>query len=280
MIIDRSADDEKILNEAGFYWREANGVKVIVSRGLEAAGFVNGFSTRMGGVSPFPADALNLGGFNHDSRENIYENRRRFLAALGVDHKLALAFQVHSDKIIEVETQDEAVDSDEKADAVLSAASGVLAAVKTADCVPILLGDPKTGAFAAVHAGWRGTVQSIAPKTIARMQQAHGSDPAEMVAAIGPAATCKMYEVGSDVIEEFARNFEDTSRYFTPTRYGHAMVDLHAANRDQLIASGIPAENISIAPFCTMERIDLFFSYRIEKDTYGNGRMLSVIGRA
>ncbi|MBV9242383.1 MAG: laccase domain-containing protein, partial [Acidobacteria bacterium] len=85
-----SADDE-ILRAAGFYWREKDGVKILVSHSLEDAGFINGFSTRGGGVSPFPENSLNLAGFKDDERENIYENRRRFLWTLGGEYSLALA---------------------------------------------------------------------------------------------------------------------------------------------------------------------------------------------
>lgn len=253
---------------------------MLVSRTLEDAGFVNGFSTRLGGVSPFPKNSLNLAGFNDDTRENIYENRRRFLDAIGGEYSLALAFQTHSDKFISVASSADACDSDIEADAVISDADGVLAGVKTADCVPVLIADPKTRSFAAVHAGWRGTVQSIAAKIVSQLRSAYGANAADMIAAIGPAASCKMYEIGQDVIDQFAANFANSESYFTPTSDGHAMVDLHAANRDQLIEAQLRPENISVAPFCTMESSDLFFSYRREKQDFGKtGRLLSVIGR-
>ncbi|MFN0141777.1 MAG: peptidoglycan editing factor PgeF [Pyrinomonadaceae bacterium] len=273
--------DDETLAKSGFYWREAGGVKVLVSRSLEDAGFVNGFSTRVGGVSPFPAGSLNLAGFDDDTAENIFENRRRFLAAFGGDLTLALAWQVHGDAIRMVETIDDVGDSEIKADAVMSNLQGVLAAVKTADCVPILIGDRETGAFVAVHAGWRGTVQSIVKKAVAKLQETYGSNPSDMIAAIGPAASCESYEIGREVIDEFDQNFGEASKkYFTPTRDGHALVDLHAANRDQLTTAGLTSQNIFSAPFCTMERGDLFFSYRREKPDFGKtGRLLSVIGR-
>jgi len=231
-------------------------------------------------VSPFPENSLNLAGFKDDTRENIYENRRRFLAALDTDHKLALAFQNHGDNILKVESAADAEDSDTHADAVMSNAENVLAGVKTADCVPVLIADPKTRAFVAVHAGWRGTVQSIVTKAVRRLHETYGAEPQDMIAAIGPAASCKMYEVGQDVMDQFAANFTGSDRYFTPTSEGHTMVDLHAANRDQLLQAQLRPENIATAPFCTMERSDLFFSYRREKQDFGRtGRLLSVIGR-
>lgn len=254
---------------------------MLVCRSLESAGFVNGFSTRHGGVSPFPKNSLNLAGFNEDTAENIHENRRRFLCAFPGGLELALAWQIHGDRIRLVRERNEIGDSDERADAVASDLTGVLAGVKTADCVPVLIGDPKTGAYAAVHAGWRGTVQSIVKKAIAELEGVYGSKPEDLICAIGPAAGCENYEIGQDVIDDFQDNFGDESdKYFTPTREGHALVDLHAANHDQLLSVGVKRENIHIAPFCTMERPDLFFSYRLEKQQFGKtGRLLSVVGR-
>lgn len=272
--------EEQTLADSGFYWRERGGVKVLVSRALEDAGFVNGFSTRLGGVSPFPDGDLNLAGFNEDTAENIYENRRRFLQAFDGDLRLAMVWQVHGDAIKIVREPDDIGDSDEKADAVISDLFGVLAGVKTADCVPVLIGDPKTGAYAAIHAGWRGTVQSIVSKAVKELERTYGSDPKELIAAIGPAAGCENYEIGQEVIDEFAANFTGSEKYFTSTREGHALVDLHLANRDQLLDCGLANDNIFTAPYCTMERPDLFFSYRLEKQKYGKtGRLMSVIGR-
>lgn len=276
----RWSADEEILKDSGFYWRDRDGVKILVCGPLEGAGFVNGFSTRIGGVSPFPKNSLNLAGFKDDEAENIYENRRRFLSVIGGEYKLALVFQNHGDNILRVDSAPKTTDSDIQADGVLSDAQNVLAGVKTADCVPILIGDPNTQAFAAVHAGWRGTVRSIATKAVKELQQLYGAKPEDMVAAIGPAASCKLYEVGQDVIEQFSTSFADSDRYLRQTRNGHALVDLHNANRDQLIQTRVPEERIFAAPLCTMERSDLFFSYRREKQDFGRtGRLLSVIGR-
>ncbi len=253
---------------------------MLVCTALEAKGFTNGFSTRLGGVSAFPNGDLNLAGFNEDEAENIYENRHRFLAAFDGDFSLALVWQVHGDQIKPVNSRDDIGDSEEKADAVVSDLPNILAGAKTADCVPVLVGDPVTGAFAAIHAGWRGTAQSIVVKAIDELKSLYGSDPANLIGAIGPAAGCSNYEIGRDVIDAFAANFAESDKYFRSTREGHALVNLHQANRDQLTASGIRDINIFTAPFCTMERPDLFFSYRLEKQRHGKtGRLLSVIGR-
>lgn len=256
---------------------------------MEDAGFANGFSTRLGGVSvlsdrnasaggQFVGD-LNLAGFDDDSPENICENRRRFLGLFHGDFELAVVWQVHGDTVKTVKSMDDVRSSEDRADALISNRKDVLVGVKTADCVPVLIGDRRTGAFAAVHAGWRGTVQSIVAKAINEMSRVFGSNASDLICAIGPAACGQNYEIGQDVIDAFATNFVESGKYFSPTHKGHALVDLHLANKDQLIDCGATEENIFTAPFCTMERNDLFFSYRLEKQKYGKtGRLLSVIG--
>src|ERR1700730_16548375 len=144
------------LQNNGFYWRERDGVRALVCAPLEQAGFTNAFSTRLGGVSPMPNDALNLAGFNEDDAENIYENRRRFLKLFEGDWTLTGCWQVHSADVRLVHNQQD----DKYCDALVSSTPHILLVVKTADCVPVLIADSKTGAFAAVHAGWRGTSQS------------------------------------------------------------------------------------------------------------------------
>jgi polyphenol oxidase len=271
--------DEQSLAETGFYWRGRDDVKVLVCRPLENAGFTNGFSTRTGGVSPFPDNSLNLAGFDEDSPKNILENRRRFLNIFETNYKLTSAWQVHGDNVKVVATEQDVENTEEKFDALVSDLPGILIGVKTADCVPVLIGDPATSAFAAVHAGWRGTSKSIVSRAVEKMSEAYGSEPSDLICAVGPAALCGRYEVGQDVIDAFASNFPVHEKYFSPTRDGHALVDLHLANKDQLTACGVKAPNIFTAPFCTIERTDLFFSYRVEKKLYGKaGRMMSVIG--
>ena len=254
-------------------------MKVLVCRALEEKGFANGFSTRLGGVSPFPENDLNLSGFDIDSKENITENRRRFLLLFDGDFQIVSAWQTHSTDVRAVKNFDDAKDANQKADALVSNLPGVLVGVKTADCVPILIGDAKTKAFAAIHAGWRGTVQSIAVKVIENMRENYGTNPKDLICAIGPAATCKNYEIGQDVIDAFTENFLKSNHLFQKTHGGHALIDLHLANKEQLLSTGVAPENVFTAPFCTMERSDLFFSYRREKKLYGKtGRLMSVIG--
>ena len=271
---------DESLAENGFYWREKDGVKVLICRPLEEKGFANGFSTRLGGVSEFPVNALNLAGYDEDSEENIAENRRRFLNLFDANYTLASVWQIHSADVRVVKNLADAKDGNYKMDALVSSAESVLLGVKTADCVPVLIGDLRTKAFAAIHAGWRGTVQSIAQKAIEKLRVHYGTNPKDLVAAIGPAATCKNYEIGQDVIDAFRENFPNSANLFTKTKENHALIDLHTANKEQLLDIGVLPENIFIAPLCTMERTDLFFSYRKEKKLYGKtGRLMSVIGR-
>ena len=273
------------LENPDFYWREIDGVRALICAPLEQDGFVNGFSTRLGGVSQMPNDALSLAGFNEDSAENILENRRRFLKLFSGEWALAGCWQVHGADIRVVHELEEARPAENQlgdtiyCDAIVSDTPGVLAGVKTADCVPILMGDPKTGAFAAVHAGWRGTLATIVQIAVGRLVSEFGVHPANLRVAIGAAAGPCCYEVGQDVIDAFTNKFAYGMGLFKTTRPGHALVDLLSANRFQLMSAGVNRERIHSAPICTMCRTDLFFSYRKEKGVHGKvGRLMSVIG--
>ena len=232
-----------------------------------------------------PRDSLNLAGFNEDVAENIYENRRRFLKLFPGDWTLTGCWQIHSADVRVVHDEQDAAQKpgvlgdDVYCDALVSNTPKVLLAVKTADCVPILLGDPATGAFAAVHAGWRGTSTSIIQRAIEQLEKEYGARSQDLRAAIGPAANICCYEVGSEVIDLFKERFPQSEGLLQPTRDGHARIDLQQANRNQLISAGVSPERIHLAPLCTMDRNDLFFSYRHEKKLNGRvGRLMSVIG--
>jgi len=278
---------DKELERAGFYWRENSGVRALVCSALEADGFVNGFSTRGGGVSSMPAGSLNLAGFHEDAAENILENRRRFLKLFPGEWTLAGCWQVHGADVRVVTDLTDARPAEDSlgetvyCDAVLSDASHILAAVKTADCVPILIADPESHAFAAVHAGWRGTFAGIVLYALERLEKEYQAVPENLRVAVGPAAAQCCYEVGPEVIDGFRERFAYAEELFTPTENGHARIDLLKANQRQFADAGVEIERIHIAPFCTMCRTDLFFSYRQEKKQLGKvGRLMGVIGRA
>jgi YfiH family protein len=278
---------EPDLTQAGFYWREIDGVRALICAPLEQDGFVNGFSTRLGGVSDMPRNALSLAGFNDDKAENILENRRRFLKLFPGSWALAGCWQVHGADVrvvndfLEAKPAEDATGDTIYCDAIASNAAGVLAGIKTADCVPILLGDARTGSFAAVHAGWRGTLAGIGLVAVKRLAAEYGARPVDLRVAIGASAGPCCYEVGAEVIEAFKNKFVDGAKLFTATKPGHALVDLLQSNRDQLVAAGVAAEKIHTAPICTMCRTDLLFSYRREKSVNGKvGRLMAVIGKS
>ena len=229
------------------------------------------------------AGALNLAGFADDTAENIYENRRRFLRLFPGEWTLAACWQMHGADVLVVRERprQSGVGEEEHCDALATDLPNILLGVKTADCVPVILGDAKTGACAAVHAGWRGTSASIMVRTLERMRDEYGTNSANVRAAIGPAALACCYEVGAEVLDIFRARFPYAGELLVPTRRGHARIDLHQANRRQLIDAGVAAERIHAAPLCTMCRTELFFSYRREKPTHGRtGRLLAVIGKS
>ena len=278
-----TTDDQ--LYDAGFYWRELDGVRALVCATLEEDGFVNGFSTRGGGVSEMPANALNLAGFNDDAAENILENRRRFLKLFPGEWVFAGCWQVHGADVRVVQSMDDARPAENQqgdtiyCDVIVSRAKSVLAGVKTADCVPILIGDPVTRAFAAIHAGWRGTLATAVIVAVDRLKREYDARPENLRVAIGAAAGPCCYEVGSEVIDAFTSRFGSGASLFRTTRPGHATVDLLKANRDQLQSAGVIPERIHTAPICTMCSTDLFFSYRKEKSVHGKvGRLMAVVG--
>jgi polyphenol oxidase len=265
---------------AGFRLRGGEGnLRAFVCEPLEREGFANAFSTRGGGVSPYPEASLNLAGFDEDSAENIHENRRRFLSLVGGEWTLAACWQVHGRDVRVVRDASEARSEGERCDALTTDLPGVLLGVKTADCVPVVLGDARTGACAAVHAGWRGTLAGVVKHALAAMRREFGTRPADVRAAIGPAALSCCYEVGPEVVEAFRAGVQNADALFTPTQEGRALVDLQRANLEQLTDSGVSPERVHALPLCTICRPADFFSYRRDRKLHGRtGRLMSVIG--
>ncbi|MGA0558788.1 peptidoglycan editing factor PgeF [Larkinella sp. VNQ87] len=225
-------------------------------------------STRHGGVSPDPFASLNLGLNTADAPDNVRENRRRFFSSLGIDaEQVASSHQVHEDRILTV-TQPGRF---EGYDALITDQPNQFLSVTVADCTPILLYDPVRRAVGAIHAGWRGTVAGIVMKTVQAMQARFGTQPANCFAYIGTCIDACSFEVGAEVADQFEdgfKRFEEDRQKFT--------IDLKAANTAQLVATGIPANQIGVSPFSTVIHNQDYFSYRAER---GNtGRMVAVIG--
>jgi polyphenol oxidase len=293
--------------------RRAAGVQILKVPSLSRLTWlVHGFSTVSGGASALERTrdgkksserVLNLGFTDWDSRESVLANRKKFFAALGAPKMhIAALKQIHSDVIHVVGSKNfPSGDNALNGDALITRERGVLLTVQTADCIPILLADTKNRAIAAVHSGWRGTAQRIAEKTLGRMKMEYGTRAEDVLVAIGPGIGSCCYEVGHEVVKEFAAKFPDAKNWFTGPfdaladgdadsnwlpwltmrPPGHAppaptvQLDLVAANRAILVNAGVPAKNISSSDLCTGCRPDLFFSYRKEKTT---GRMMAAIG--
>ncbi|HEX8765821.1 MAG TPA: peptidoglycan editing factor PgeF [Candidatus Acidoferrum sp.] len=281
----------------GWAEHKAVGLRILQADALtKIPWLVHGFSTRPGGVSELHGErVLNLGFAAWDAMENVIENRRRFQAALGAeDLTLCGLSQIHSDVVHLLETPPSPPC---RGDASATNRPGLLLAVQTADCVPILLVDPKKRAVAAVHAGWRGTLQRIVAKTIGKMRMQFSTKPVDLLAAIGPSIGGCCYEVGTEVASEFRSQFSTASDWFDELRTGdepnplqwlnmappghqpppkHVLLDLRKANRAQLLDAGLYAQNVAVSDWCTACHRDLLFSYR--KEAGATGRLISVIG--
>lgn len=257
---------------------------------------VHGFSTSQGGVSPLHGEKiLNLAFTEWDERDNVRKNRQLFQSAIHADALTMVGLkQFHSDVVCDFSA---APDEACSADASVTSSPKLLLGVQTADCVPILLADPKHRAVAAVHAGWRGTLHRVVEKTIGRMVMQYGTRPADLLAAIGPAIGGCCYEVGTEVAAAFQSQFVGAPEWFDELRTGdepnplqwlnqfppghqpppkNVRLDLRKANRAQLLDAGVPAQNIFVSDLCTACRPDLLFSYR--KQGTESGRMMAAIG--
>jgi polyphenol oxidase len=265
-----------------FSFRQFNNIQLLICDPIEEIGFKNAFSTRHGGVSDLPVDSLSLGNFSQDGRDKIIENRRRFLSALNAaDWHLVTARQVHGSELHAIDSLDDAIKEPVACDALVSNIERTLLAVQTADCLPILLADPATGVFAAVHAGWRGTLTGILARTIEQMQLRYNSHIDNLHVAFGPAIAACCFEVGPEVLAQFRDRYDYANELITKSQAdGKAHLDLKGANARQLIDCGIPKDRIYDSKFCTVCRNDLFFSYRFERGAEkAVGRLMGVIGK-
>lgn len=237
-----------------------------------AAGFpsalVHGFTTRLGGVSEGRHASLNLGERWGDAPAAVVENLRRVAAQAGFEPgDLRRVRQVHGRAALRAT----ALVAGSEADALWARATDgpLVVGVLTADCVPVLLADRGATAVAAIHSGWRGTVQDVVGATVAALV-ADGVVAGELVAAIGPCIEVEAFEVGEEVAAEFAA--ELVRRDLGPRPH----VDLVAAVRSQLVAAGVPKDSIERVGACTCRHPGRYFSYR--RDGAGIGQMLAFVG--
>ena len=282
------------------------------------SGLVSAFTTRSIGRESW----FNLGYSVTRDSDAVTRNRKRLLRELGATSLQLLTLrQRHTDIVRPVRREDRKDLKGRKdtggawrlpGDAVVTDAPGLLLAVQVADCVPILLFEPRRCVVAAVHAGWRGTVKRITEKAVGVMRQQFGADPDRIRAAVGPSIRRCCYEVGREVVDAFTSQFGDGNdlvRTIEPSphevhwqqpvsallRRGddprgsrrprpavtapdatQYFLDLEAANRLQLEAAGIPGKNIWSAPHCTVCNTDRFFSHRAEHGK--TGRQMGLVG--
>ena len=272
---------------------------------------LHGFSMRPGGLSTgYGAPSLNLGLTQEDKRATVERNREIFLAALGATGSgagssarrgktspLVTLRQIHSDLIHAVSAvpQEPLV-----GDGVITNTPGLVLAVQTADCLPVIVVDPKKKVVGVFHAGWRGTLARIVEKGVGEMRRHFDSRPRDLLAAIGPGIHKCCFEVGEELRPKFEAQFAYASELFhkfeemdpirekypmlflTARAPGHSelpsqlFLDLVEANRRQLLDAGLPAKHIHISPLCTSCNVDKLFSYRKEKGV--TGRMMGAVG--
>ena len=235
-------------------------------------------STRTGGQSNAPYDSLNLGYHVGDNPEHVLENRKRLALAVGIPLScFTLAKQIHSGTVAVVSEAmrgrgstkyEEAI---ETTDAMVTDVPGICLVILVADCVPMLFFDPVKKVIGVAHAGWKGTLQSIALHTVGAMENGFGSSPHNIIVGMGPSIGPCCYEVGPEVISHVKSAFSPSKEYLVKeSKDGKGYLDLWRANLDQLLRAGIQRKNIEMAMKCTCHNPDLFFSYRHQKG--GTGR--------
>ena len=254
----------------GFVRQEENGLVYYRADSLAAQpGFAHGFSTRLGGVSSGHLASLNLRGSqpSGDSRENVEENYRRLCRTLDMPvERIVLSHQVHTDQVRLVTETDAGkglwCPRDYDADALITNVPDLPLAVFSADCIIILLYDPKRRAMGAVHSGWRGTALGILRKTVEEMNRTFGTEPGDLLAAIGPGIGSCCFETHDDVPQAMRQALGSAAEDFLAPQGEKWTVDLKGINRFWLEQAGVPEGQIEISPLCTACHTDLFWSHR------------------
>lgn len=247
---------------------------------LEGTGIVkHAFSTRIGGVSEGKFSTLNFTFTRGDNPDHVMENYRRMAEAMNVDlNRMVLSWQTHTTNVRQIREADAGKgiikDRDyQDVDGMITDIPGITLVTFYADCVPLYLVDPVHKAIGLSHSGWRGTVNRMGKVTIEAMKQAYGSDPKDMVVAIGPSICQSCYEVGKETADEFKENFsknqwdELLSPGKSPDKY---QLNLWRANEIIFRESGIRPENIHTTNLCTRCNSDLLFSHRKAGNERGN----------
>lgn len=240
--------------------------------------------TRKGGISPPPFDSLNLSVSVPDSKVNVYANRARAYGIYGRDTETAVhAYLVHGTDVARVTHRNNGTWV-ERVDGIITAEPGCALTMNFADCAPILLYDPINHVAGLGHAGWQGAVKDLPGAMVRAMQAEFGSQPASLLAGIGPCIGPCCYEVGEPVIGEVQRAFAGAGSLLVSPPQGERPFslgngphfDLPEANRRNLVRSGV--RHIELSGFCTACRTDLFYSHRAEKGKTGRFGTILILG--
>ena len=262
-----------------FEKREKNGVTWLSATPFEKMeGIVQGFSTRLGGVSTEHLSSMNLSFSRGDQEENVRENFRRIADAIGfTPEDLIFSDQTHTTNIRVVTEADRGkgfikpLDYTD-VDGLITDVPGLVLATFYADCVPLYFVDPVHRAVGLSHSGWRGTVHRMGKATLEAMNREYGTEPADVIACIGPSICQDCFEVGPEVAAEFADGF--AKQYHNDLFYqkpdGKYQVDLWRANQIVLREAGIPADQIHTTDICTRCNPAHLFSHRIMGTERGN----------
>lgn len=232
-----------------------------------------------GGISKGNYQSFNLGMFSGDDESNVIENRQRLMLEIGTS-EVYFPYQTHKDKIVLIDNHFLAQSVEDKqqllygVDAVVTDQKNICIGVGTADCVPILIYDQANHILAAVHAGWRGTVERLPEQVVTFMTTTYGSKSENLLVGIGPSISQKHFEVGDEVVVAFRDakyDIEQIGKKHPSTHKYH--IDLKLCNLLALIDKGIPQCNFEVSELCTFQETDKFFSAR--RQTVFSGRMIT-----
>ncbi|NJC96031.1 MAG: peptidoglycan editing factor PgeF [Anaerolineales bacterium] len=242
-----------------------NGLRYFQFNALQAR---HAIFTRHGGISPEPWNSLNVGGTVGDEIERVRQNRLLSFEALECKpDSIFDVWQVHSADAVCARAPRRFDEPYRKADIILTDRPEVTLFMRFADCVPLLFHDPRKGIIGVAHAGWMGTVKDVATRTVNVLQAEYGSDPADVIACIGPSIGPDHYEVGEDVIRQVRQTFGKDSDMLLEPHDGRIHFNLWKANQRQLERAGIG--RIELAGICTACHTDDWYSHRAEKGRTG-----------
>jgi YfiH family protein len=242
---------------------QAGSIKYYRFSSFEYQGLYHAVFTRHGGISPTPWKSLNFGASVGDDNKRVKQNRESALAI--VDIKLDSVYDVYQVHSTEVVRTDQPLHPEEphiKADAIITNTPNVTLMMRFADCVPILLFDPINRVIGLSHAGWIGTVNKIAEKTVLKMKLEFGTNPEDVLAAIGPSIGPDHYVVGKEVIDKVVSTFGDTAKQLIIYDNDKSYFNLWEANR--VILTEVGVQKIEIAGICTNCNLDEWYSHRGE----------------